>query len=91
MPKKTLLLTLGPKTEKSQEELRIRRKKNDRRCPVNHLGPRILKIVAFGARRRVLHPHFGLGSNANDFFFKIYFGTKLLVFQMAGFESKELI
>ncbi len=33
VPKKTLLLTLGPKTEKSQEGLR--RKTNDRHCPVN--------------------------------------------------------
>jgi hypothetical protein len=53
------------RAEKSHEGLR--RKTNDRRRPVN-LGPRILKIVIFGARRRLIHPHFGLGSNANVFF-----------------------
>jgi hypothetical protein len=54
------------RAEKSQEGLR--RKQNDRRCPVK-LGPRILNIVVFGARRsrRLLQPHFGLGSNANVF------------------------
>ncbi len=41
----------------------LRRKGNDQRRPIN-LGPRILKIVFFDARRRLLHPHFGLGSNA---------------------------
>ncbi len=56
------------RAEKSQEELR--RKTNDRRCPLN-LGPRILKIVVFVARRRLLHPHFGLGSNANVFYYFI--------------------
>ncbi len=58
------------RAEKSQEGLR--RKTNDRRRPVN-LGPRILKIVVFGARRRFLHPHFelGIGSNANVFYFLI--------------------
>ncbi len=50
------------RAEKSQEVLR--RKTNDLRSPVN-LGQRILKIVVFGARRRLLHPHFGLGSNEN--------------------------
>ncbi len=51
------------RVEKSQEGLR--RKRNDRRSPIK-LGPRILKIVVFEARRsrRRLHPHFGLGSNA---------------------------
>ncbi len=42
--------------EKSQEGLR--RNRNDRRYPIK-LGPRILKIVVFEARRRLLHPHFG--------------------------------
>jgi hypothetical protein len=42
-------------SKKSHEGLR--RKTNGRTCPVN-LGPRILKIVVFGARRRLLHPHF---------------------------------
>jgi hypothetical protein len=37
----------------------LRRKTNGRAYPLN-LGPRILKIVVFGARRRLLHPHFGL-------------------------------
>ncbi len=53
------------RAEKSQEGLR--RKRNDRRCPIN-LGQRILKIVVFEARRRLLHPHFGLGSYANVFY-----------------------
>ncbi len=37
-----------------------------------NLGPRILKIVVFEARKRLLHPHFGLGSNANVFYFFIF-------------------
>ncbi len=48
------------RAEKSQEGLH--RKRNDRHCPIK-LGPRILKIVVFEARRRLLHPHFWLGSN----------------------------
>ena len=56
------------RAEKGQEGLR--RKRNDRRCPIN-LGSRILKIVVFEARRRLLHPHFGLGSN--EMFFIIFF------------------
>ncbi len=59
MPKKNFAADL--RAEKSQEGLR--RKTNNRLCPIK-LGPRILKIVVFGARRRLLHPHFGLGSNA---------------------------
>ncbi len=63
MPKKTFGADF--RAEKSQEGLR--RKINDRRCPVK-LGPRILKIVVFEARRRLLHlhPHFGLGSKATN-------------------------
>jgi hypothetical protein len=35
----------------------LRKKKNGRTCPLNlDLGPRILKIVVFGARRKLLHP-----------------------------------
>ncbi len=55
------------RVEKSQEGLRRKRNENDRRRPVK-LGPRILilKIVVFEARRRLLHPHFGLGSKATN-------------------------
>ncbi len=56
------------RAEKNQEGLC--RKTNDRLCPIK-LGPRILKIVVFGARRRLLHPHFGLGSSTNVFYFFI--------------------
>ncbi len=64
--KKFLLLTLGPKkvrkdfAEKEMAWLRTIK-----------LGPRILKIVVFEARRSLLHSHFGLGSNANVFYFFI--------------------
>ncbi len=51
--------SLDFRVQKSHEGLR--RKTNGRTCPLN-LGPRILKIVVFGARRRLLHPHSGLGS-----------------------------
>ena len=45
------------RAEKSQEGLH--RKRNDRRCPIK-LGPRILKVIVFEARRRLLllSPHF---------------------------------
>jgi hypothetical protein len=55
------------RAEKIEEGLR-RKTKNDRRCPIK-LRPRILKIVVFGARRRLLHPNFGLGSNATNVLF----------------------
>ncbi len=42
MPKKNFAADF--RAEKSQEEDGLRRKRNDRRCPVK-LGPRILKIV----------------------------------------------
>jgi hypothetical protein len=51
--------SLDFRVQKSHEGLR--RETNGRTCPLN-LGPRILKIVVFGARRRLLHPHSGLGS-----------------------------
>ncbi len=66
MPKKCFAADF--RAEKSQEGLRGKR--NDRRRSIK-LGPRILKIVVFEARRRLLHPHFGLGSNANVFYFFI--------------------
>jgi hypothetical protein len=61
--KKNLLLAADFRAEKSQEGLR--RKRNDRRGPIK-LRPRILKIVVIEARRRPLHPHFGLGGNATN-------------------------
>ncbi len=64
MPKKSFAADF--RAEKSQ----LRGKRNDRRRPIK-LGPRILKIVVFEARRRLLHPYFGLGSNANVFYFFI--------------------
>ncbi len=53
-------------SKKSHEGLR--RNKNGRTCPLN-LGPRILKIVIFGACRRLLHPHFGLWIIKKSIFF----------------------
>jgi hypothetical protein len=54
------------KRKKSHEGLR--RKTNDRTRPLN-LGPRILKIVVFGARRRLLRPHFERLSSKEKRFF----------------------
>ncbi len=48
MPKKNVVADF--RAEKSQEGLR--RKRNDRRCPIK-TGPRILKIVVFEARRQI--------------------------------------
>ncbi len=57
VPRKTLFFrALG-----SKKVMKDFAKINGRTCPLN-LGPRILKIVVFGGRRRLLHPHFGLGS-----------------------------
>ncbi len=61
MPKKQFAADF--RAGKSHEGLR--RKRNERRCPVK-LGPRVLKIVVFEARRRLLHPRFGLGSKATN-------------------------
>ncbi len=74
VPEKTLLLTLGPK--KVRKDFAEKLMTGVRRGPVN-LEPRVLKIPVFGARRRLLHPHphFGLGSNANVFYFFICCGT----------------
>jgi hypothetical protein len=59
-----LLLTLGPK--KVRKDFAEKEMTGVVRCPIK-LGPRMIKIVVFEARRRLLHPHFGfgLGSGSN--------------------------
>jgi hypothetical protein len=51
---------LGTKSKKVMKDF-AEKQTAEHICPLN-LGPRILKIVVFGARRRLLHAHFRLGS-----------------------------